>query len=551
MKKIVLLLFIAAGLFAAEIPVNINDDVYGFLQRMENKGVINLNAAVFPYTRNKVAHLLDKIDFSRSLLSQTESEILDEHLADYRMELRSHRHASLEKEDNGLLAPVFSEDGTARIASNIFSRRNEAEAAHLLTFEQGNVFLWGDIGLRIEQQWKNSHSRLLLSDRYVLQGGLSDNLFFHADFFRYQRENNPNFNELTKEEIGNWSMQQPGGSFTFDNVYSSLVYHKDNLNIGLYHQPLRWGTSERNSLILSAYASPFSYLGFDYQYKALQFSFFHGALLNDSTKIKKADFATRNREKYIAGHRIDLALFDGAARIGLSEMIIYGDRNIEPGYLIPVNFFWSIEHSLMDRDNSLLALDFQTNIIPNGTIYGTLFIDELRFDELFDQWWANKHGLQLGIRYSHHIFGKPTNWTGEASFIRPWTYSHKFFINNYTNNGISLGFPYAGNSQLYEITNRTFINRRTKLSLVYTHLKHGYDEDDQYYGGDPTISYERRNEIYDNATEWLMGDLRTTELLTLNLRYEFYNDAYLKLEMIKHLSGEQNLFINTALNLDF
>ncbi len=551
MKKIFFLLILVKGLFAAEIPVNINDDVYDFLQRMENKQVIELNSAIFPYNRNKIASILNRIDDSRSLLSKSDQSLLDEYLSDFRLELKERQHDNLKPNDDGLLAPLFTERGIPRIASNIFSRSDKAEAAHLFTYENGEVFLWGDIGLRVEQQWKNAHSRLLLSDRYLVHGGLSENIFFHVNFFRYQRENNSDFNDLTREEIGNWSMQQPGGSFTFDNVYSSLVYHKSNLNVGLYHQPLRWGTSVNNSLILSGYASPFSYLGVDYQYKALRFSFIHGALLNDSTNINSADLDTRNREKYVAGHRLEMALFGGNTRIGLTEMIIYGDRNIEPGYLIPINFFWSIEHSLMNRDNSLLALDFQTNIIPNSTFYGTFFLDELRFGELFNQWWANKHGLQLGLRYSHHILSKPTDWTAEVSFIRPWTYTHKFSINNYTNNGISLGFPYAGNSQLYEITNRTYLNRRTKLSLTYTYLKHGYDENDQYYGGDPTISYEWRDEVYDNATKWLMGDIQTTERITARCRYEIYNDAYLKLELTQHLSGEQHLFINTAINLDF
>lgn len=168
-------------------------------------------------------------------------------------------------------------------------------------------------------------------------------------------------------------MEQPEGNISFDNVYSSIVYKQNNLSVGLYHQPLAWGKSFSNSLILSGYGSPFSYLGFDYHYKGIHFSFIHGSLLNDSTKVKKADFDIRNQEKYIAAHRIDFPLLKGKLRLGLSEMIIYGNRNIDPGYLLPVNFYWSIEHTLMDRDNSLMALDFQTNLISNVLFYGTFF----------------------------------------------------------------------------------------------------------------------------------------------------------------------------------
>ena len=142
------------------------------------------------------------------------------------------------------------------------------------------------------------------------------------------------------------------------------------------------------------------------------------------------------------------------------------------------------------------------------------------------------------------------NWNAELTRLRPWTYTHKFFINNYTNNGICLGFPHSGNSRLVEFTNETWINRRTKLKLGYIDLKHGFDDDNNYYGGDPTISYELRNPSFDNSTKWLMGDINTSRYFTMNLRYEIYNDSYINLKIIKHFENEKDLFINTGINLD-
>jgi hypothetical protein len=135
--------------------------------------------------------------------------------------------------------------------------------------------------------------------------------------------------------------------------------------------------------------------------------------------------------------------------------------------------------------------------------------------------------------------------------LRPWTYTHKFFINNYTSNGICLGFPHAGNSRFYELTNTTRFNRRTQMTLNYSFLKHGQDTETEYFGGDPKISYDLRNQNLDNATKWLMGDIRTSKYLSAQIKYEVYNDAYLRFEITQYLSGDQNTFVNTGINLDF
>ncbi|MBN2281550.1 MAG: hypothetical protein JXQ65_13290 [Candidatus Marinimicrobia bacterium] len=550
MKKLIVLLLLNCWIFASEIPVNISNDIYPFLFRMENRNILSLNAAVYPLMRSQIAALLKSVDENRFRLSDLERALLDEFLADYRRELTQNIHKDLENSESSLLVPFFSQKGLKRVATHIFSRKDQTEASHLFTLEKDHFFMWGDASLRFEQQYKNQYSRLLVSDRYLIQGGLNEHLFFHIDFFRYQRDNNPDYPELTKEERGIWTNEEEE-KVTFDNIYSSMVYHNKNLNIGLYHQPLTWGTSFHNSMILTGSASPFTYLGFDYTYKAFRFSFFHGSLLNDSTGFRNARDEVRNREKYIAGHRIDLAFFGGHTRIGLTEMIIYGNRNVEPGYLLPVNFYWSLEHTLMDRDNSLMAFDFQTNIVPNFVFYGTFFLDEMRFSELFNQWWANKHGLQMGVRFSNELISLPMNWTAEMTRIRPWTYTHKYFINNYTNNGLSLGFPYGGNSQLLEFFNETRINRRTQFKLGYTHLKHGYDTADNFFGGDPRISYEKRNPELDYATKWLMGDIQTIDFLTFDLQYEIYNDSYIYMQIVNHFDNKKDLFINLGMKLDF
>lgn len=515
---------LSVGSWASELDVPATNPVYDFLNRLETRGLIRgLNDLALPLTRDEIVAFLRQAAQNNRRLSRVERAVLQEYLADYRFET--------ERQVSGadtIAAPVVQQGYFRKAIPQLFSRRDAEEENHFLMYENGETFCWFDLGARIRMDWKENHQKQLFSDRYLFRGALGKSLTFHTSFTRFSIKDNPAFSEPYEEEIGMWSMYQPDSTKTFDNIQTSLVYHNPYFNIGLYRQPVSWGASGANNLILSKSAPLFSYIGFDTQYRGLKLTFIHGSLMNDSTGYRDISLTERSRSKYIAAHRIDIPFFQGSTIIGFSEMVIYGDRNMEVSYLMPFGFYWPAGHALEDRDNMLMALDFKTSVIRNVTFYGSVLIDEMRFGELGKHWWANKQALQAGTRLSPTVASIPVDIQLEFSAIRPWTYSHKTLTTDYTQNGICLGFPYGANAQAWYLKIGAAFSRRFSVSADCLHLRQGVDSNGNYWGGDPTVSYELRNQDYDHSTKWLMGDIKTTDQVKIISSYELFNDFLLK-----------------------
>ena len=83
------------------------------------------------------------------------------------------------------------------------------------------------------------------------------------------------------------------------------------------------------------------------------FEYFHGSLNYKS--IDEIHTDNKKLEKFIAGHRIQYKPTD-KFKFSISEIVVYGNRSPELGYLNPISFFWAQEHNLGDLDNILLSL---------------------------------------------------------------------------------------------------------------------------------------------------------------------------------------------------
>ncbi len=554
-KASLFLLLLSVILRGSGLNVPVNDPIYPFLKRMETRGVItHYYDSALPLKRDDIASFLITIQQNIDHLNGIEKKLLSEFLADYRMELTENRHQYLQ-EGETIQAPFFQKGGLKKCFKDIFNKSNGVEEKHLFTFEEEDNFTWIDLEEQLRFEGKNNKYRLLEFDKILIRGGLGKNITFHMNAFRFRKTWNPDFPDTLYEQRGVWGMYQPDSLYTFDNTYSSIAFHHKFFDIGLYRQPVLWGNSFYNNLTLSNNSPAFSYIGLSSKFKGINLTYIHATLLNDSASVRGALKETRNQQKYFAGHRIDISLFKGTTNIGLTDIVIYGSRNTELSYLIPVNFFWTIGHNLYDRDNSLLSMDLKTTFLKNFTFYGSVLIDELRFGELGKKWWANKHILQGGIRWSTYVVSLPVDIQAEFTAARPWTYTHKTLTTNYTNNALCLGFPYGPNSQLLFLRGDTYFSRRTHLSIEFHNLKHGIDEPGKYWGGDPTTSYLQRDTTYNHSTKWLMGKIKTTQRVKVEASYEIFNETFMFLSgdfYSSKIDGkrEEDFFLNIGIKIN-
>ena len=178
------------------------------------------------------------------------------------------------------------------------------------------------------------------------------------------------------------------------------------------------------------------------------------------------------------------------------------NRGFEIEYLNPIVFFRPQEYSLGSSDNVVLGLQTSYAIGKEAQhkIYGQVTLDEFVLGEIKkrSRWWANKYGVQLGVKGT---IGK-ANYLIEGNLVRPYTFSHINDGQNAGNLGLPVGHPLGSN--FVEILSTVGVNQTRKGSnlriegFAAFQLK-GFDQDSMSWGGDIYQSYVNRPKEYGNT----------------------------------------------------
>jgi hypothetical protein len=154
-------------------------------------------------------------------------------------------------------------------------------------------------------------------------------------------------------------------------------------------------------------------------------------------------------KKYAAMHHLDLAVTKWL-NVGAFEGIIFGRKDhFEFGYLNPVIFYRSIEQQNGSADNSVAGLDLKANAAKHFQFYSQFLLDEFNLSEVKKNngWWGNKWGLQAGAKYIDAFNIKNLDLQIETNRVRPFTYSHRDSVANYTHYNQPLAHPLGANFQ--------------------------------------------------------------------------------------------------------
>jgi hypothetical protein len=155
--------------------------------------------------------------------------------------------------------------------------------------------------------------------------------------------------------------------------------------------------------------------------------------------------------KYAAMHHLSMNVTPWL-NLGLFEAVIFGrtDR-YEFGYLNPVIFLRSVEGNLGSKDNALVGADFRMHLFKKIQVYGQLMLDEFNFRIMRQRsdWWGNKNGIQLGVKYIDVASIKNLDLQLEFNRVRPFTYSHFDSVSNYAHYNQPLAHPLGANFKEY------------------------------------------------------------------------------------------------------
>ena len=344
-------------------------------------------------------------------------------------------------------------------------------------------------------------------DEFSLKGIINNNIFISSKFSMYRHSGK--FIWISNDYNNEWVKYFPAIDMNFWYTNQTSFYIKNPLfDIEIANNPFSWGWSSGKSPILAADAIPFNRVSLYKNIGSLRLEYFHGSLL--STSIKNIHSTNIKEEKYIAGHRAQIKL-NNNLHASISELVVYGNRAPEIGYLNPISFFWAKEHNLGDLDNILIALDLGYRVKPGIIVYGAFVIDELSWQDIMSDWWGNKYSYQIGLFVTSSNMSLP-DLRVEYNVTRPWTYTHPDF--SYTHREKVLGSPYGPSSKAIRIESFYFPRPKIIIESSFEHVLMGMGN-----GSNVLDNYDNRNEDLDWDTKFFLDDKQKFSELNISFNY--------------------------------
>ncbi len=435
--------------------------VMDFLGRMQVRGVVReFSPNLLPLDRADVVALLRKVRDAGLVYSETDAALLSRYLDEFVRESEgTSRPAVLlatgaEAERSGVCDDAEKYLITAATAD----RQSTLYAEALASLEHRMLLRDGDrAGVTLGQVGGRFRGTLGGFVGYGLQAtngeSFGDKSVALMDTWLRQ---NVNFNDLDRD------------FFDFTEAYVGARWSWGSASLG--RETVLAGTGLGGRTIFGGTAQNFDAIRLHVHFGGLRFWFLHGSLLGERDTVE--NFRPAFGDKYVAMHRLegDLA---GVVRLGVTEAVVYSERTFDFRYLNPVNFFKSAEHSGGDRDNPLLGFDMTTLFLPGLQAHVAWLIDDVDFAKLGTDWFGNKFAWQ---------FGMVSTWGGDGDValeytrVEPYTFSHVFRNNEYTNGGVLLGLDQPPNSDLWMLRYRHWFGARTSVQMVLRHMRHGRNE---------------------------------------------------------------------------
>jgi hypothetical protein len=305
--------------------------------------------------------------------------------------------------------------------------------------------------------------------------------------------------------------------FDLTEAYVSATWKWGSVSLG--KEQLLYGNGFGNKTIISTNSPLFDAFQFHVHLADVRFSFLQGFLQSKRETVENG--RPYYPEKYLAMHRLEADLFS-TLRFGVSEMVIYSERALDPEYLNPFNFYKSAEHAGGDRDNPMLGFDLQSMSLRGTQLYGTWIIDDMDFSKMGTNWWGNKFIWQAGVQ--NQTLLPNTELLVEYSHVEPYVFTHFFVNNEYTNKGDVISCEIPPNSDEWFGRIRHWIGANVLLSVTYQYRRHGLNE----YAADGTLIANHGGDanerfVYNRDSEtakFLGGPRETQHILTSSIRYE-------------------------------
>ncbi len=487
MKKNIYIVLILIILFSQSIAQSVNVPLdhrsYDFLERLEAKGVFhNILTKSYPLTRTEIALIFTQIDTCKKKLSSTEQAIFDQLKGEFYEELE----------------PLNVKSESRHHERHLMTWNEEAHKIKV-DFDFAQTF---DVkrGDQYEKSERSSQTKM---------GGIIRGRFGRYFNFYVDAQNTLNKGTDITEESFN---PQQGAPITISgkNAYSDdsrayVAFDHAWFFAEFGRDQIKWGPGYRGSLIISSENPRFELLKLKFRFNRFQFTSFHGSLHSS------------NKVKYIAGHRLELKVLPWLYVSG-SEVVIYGNRNVEASYLNPLVPYHVAEHHLGDKDNNAMGFDMTMFPFKKHKFYFELFLDDFTSAENPFKYYGNKFAFLVGHRWINPFGLENTDLTWEYTRIEPYVYTHKDSVNTYQNYDKSIGHWLGPNSDDLFIKFGYIINRDLKLDIITERIQQG--------AGDLKTPHQKSDGI---RKKFLSGTVEKKWSFGFNFTDQVFRDVFLSL----------------------
>ncbi len=318
------------------------------------------------------------------------------------------------------------------------------------------------------------------------------------------------------QALGRYDYMQASGYVNFEAVKNHL-----NLTFGDGKHFIGDGIS---SLFLTDYSSNMPYLQLQTRIWKINYECLY---LELTPQYDKALGDTLLTHKYSTIHYLTWNVFKWLD-LGFFEAEVFDRPNVyEVSYLNPIIFSTAVNRFNGEGDKSILGMSGKIIAAKHVQLYGQLMFNEFRSKELFggNGWYGNKWGVQMGAKYFDAFTVKNLDLQVELDAVRPYTYSAKDTLANYTNYNQPLADP-LGSGFIRTVG----IIRYQPVKNLYVTLQGTY-----YVQGVDTGSANLGNNIFNPylsaesqyGVSMINGPKNHCEIMSLNLSYQLRRNLFL------------------------
>lgn len=434
---------------------------------------------------------------------------------------------------------------------------------HLIDIKGTKSTFYADLipNFEIGRDFANSKTSSLTSLGFQIGGSLGDKLFYNVSGYA-SNAILPDYLNTYVNQVGIIPGQAYdrtlGQKLSQWDYLTAVVSYTPNkyLNISAGRDKTFIGDGYR-SMLLSDYASPYPFfkligsLG-NVRYMAMW------TYMNDPATTSQYDI---NQKKFGIFHYLDWNVSKRLS-IGFFENVT-GYFTYSNGVKRPFDFYYTnpfifikpVNDSSDDPDKSLIGFTGKYKINDGITAYGQFALDEFESKNFFSSSGSsrNKYGWQLGLRGTNLCDVKNLNYLVEFNTAKPYTYSARIAIENYSENGESLAHPWGANfREFVGLLNYTY--QRFDFSGEIDLGRYGLDMNGLNYGKDIFMLWTKPAGAIGNANQSLgnyTGQGLTTNMMCLEGKIAYIlNPKYnFRIEIGGLVRGEKNSQFNDKITI--